>query len=124
VGISRAVGVVVVTILVLSACSSGSASSGSESAPAPTGAAAQDARVVQGRSVYTANCSRCHGTDGGGGVGPSFHGGVLLRKFATVDDQIAFVSRGKGVMPAFGQQLSRAEIDAVVRYEREVLSSR
>jgi mono/diheme cytochrome c family protein len=106
------------------ACSSSSGSQSAVSAPLPHGAAAKDPRVVRGRSVYAANCARCHGTDGGGGVGPSFHGGVLLRRFSTVEDQVEFVRNGRGVMPAFGGSLSAAQIDAVVRYEREVLSRR
>ncbi len=110
--------------MIAAACSSGSGSSSTASAPEPTGAAANDPRVVSGRSVYTANCARCHGVDGGGGVGPSFQDGVLLRKFATVEDQIKFVGQGRGIMPAFGGSLSKAKIDAVVRYEREVLSRR
>jgi cytochrome c oxidase subunit 2 len=124
VAIRALLAIAAITIVAFGACSSDSGSNESASVPRPRGAAARDPRVVRGRSVYAANCARCHGVDGGGGVGPSFHGGVLLEKFRTVEDQIEFVTRGKGVMPAFGQELSRREIDAVVRYEREVLSDR
>ena len=93
------------------------------SAPLPTGRAANDAALLRGRAVFTANCSTCHGISGGGGVGPSFHNGRLQHDFRTVDDQIAFVRKGRGLMPAWGGRLSSSDLNAVVRYEREVLST-
>lgn len=65
---------------------------------------------------------RCHGVEGGGRIGPSFKGGLLLRLFATADAQQAFVSVGRMEMPGFRGQLTTAQIAAVVRYEREVLT--
>ena len=42
-------------------------------------------------------------------------------RFPDVEDQISFVQEGKGLMPGFGNLLTDEEIEAVVRYEREVL---
>ena len=103
----------------VSACGGGGSASGP---PKPTGALANDAEILRGRELFANKCATCHGTDGGGGVGPSFKDGKLLRDFHTVETQMAFVKKGKGVMPSFGESLSDAEIRAIVRYEREVLS--
>jgi len=102
----------------VSACGGGS----SGSSPMPTGAAAHDAELLDGRSVFAAHCATCHGTAGGGGLGPKFSDGRLLRDFPGIDAQIRFVEHGKGVMPAWQHLLSAAQIRAVVRYERELLS--
>jgi mono/diheme cytochrome c family protein len=71
-----------------------------------------------GAQVYAANCATCHGADGGGGTGPQLAGGAAVKRFPSVDDQIRFVTDGKGGMPAFGGQLSPAQIRAVVEYTR------
>jgi mono/diheme cytochrome c family protein len=71
-----------------------------------------------GAALYASNCASCHGGDGGGGVGPQLAGGAVVKRFPSVDDQIAFVSEGSGSMPAFGGQLSPAEIRQVVEYTR------
>jgi mono/diheme cytochrome c family protein len=87
--------------------------------PAPTGAAARDAALLQGRVLYTEHCARCHGISGEGGTGPSFVGGKLLRDFPTVDAQRVFIHKR-----SIGTTLSTAQLDAVIRYEREVLALR
>ena len=104
-----------------------------------------------GAEVYTANCSSCHGPEGGGGVGYAFTGGEVLATFPHIEDQIRWVALGtqayqtagvdvygdperagavhvtgaKGVMPGFGSEvggaLSEAEILAVVCHERYTL---
>jgi mono/diheme cytochrome c family protein len=96
------IGVVVVVVLLFA----NEPDSGSSSTPATPGAA-----------LYASSCASCHGADGGGGVGPQLAGAVVKR-FPAVDDQIAFVSEGSGSMPAFGGQLSPAEIRQVVEYTR------
>ncbi len=77
-----------------------------------------DAELRAGADVYRARCSSCHGADGGGGLGPSL---------ADIDDRLddaeqrAVVVEGRGTMPAFSNVLSESDIDAVVRYTREIL---
>ena len=111
-------------VAVLAACGGGNGSDArsAQGSPAPTGALAHDAQVLQGRKLFQTYCATCHGIAGGGGVGPSFADGKLLKDFAGVDAQMAFVKHGQGVMPAFAGTLDDAEVRAVVRYEREVLS--
>ena len=113
----RAAGLLLVFLL--GACSSGTHV---PSPPLPVGSAAHDAELLEGRRLFAANCATCHGTAGGGGLGPSFKDGKLLRDFPDIASQITFVEHGKGVMPAWGTLLPAAQIHAVVRYEREVLS--
>lgn len=77
-----------------------------------------DAEIILGHEVYGARCARCHGADGGGGIGPS------LREVETRldDDQQATILRnGRKSMPRFDSVLSSEEIDAVIRYSREIL---
>ncbi|MDQ1372865.1 MAG: hypothetical protein QOJ09_203, partial [Actinomycetota bacterium] len=101
------------------------------------------ATAPDGAAIFrSAGCSGCHGATGEGGVGPALqHGGAKLT-FPDVNDQINWVKTGsnpyagkpygdpnreggqrvaKGGMPAFQGQLSDAEIQAVVQYEREQL---
>lgn len=77
-----------------------------------------DPELRAGADVYRARCSSCHGADGGGAIGPS-----LQEIESRLDDagQRAAVVEGKNSMPAFGTTLSEADIDAVVRYTREIL---
>ncbi len=90
-----------------------------EEAPAvPEGA---DAALVEGRELWRANCSRCHGGAGGGGAGPSLKGPWAPDRRPDHDAMVATVTEGRGAMPRFGRSLSEDEIESVVRYVREVL---
>jgi mono/diheme cytochrome c family protein len=109
-------------LAVLAVACSGSPTS--NASPLPTGALAHNAEILQGRTTFAANCATCHGTSGGGGIGPRFTGGKLQRDFPNIAAQIAFVDHGRGVMPAWKGALTTEEIHAVVSYEREVLSRR
>jgi mono/diheme cytochrome c family protein len=92
------------------ACSSGSAPP----------AAADDAVLGLGRQVWTANCARCHGPAGGGAIGPRLAGRVT-EQFPDPAAQAELIARGTRSMPPFRRTLSPEEIEAVVRYTREVL---
>ena len=77
---------------------------------------------VSGAALYQARCASCHGDDGEGGIGPELGGGAVVETFPDPDDQITVVTGGRGGMPAFGEQLTAEEIEAVVIYTREELS--
>lgn len=81
-----------------------------------------DPALVQGRAVYAEHCASCHGRGGGGGQGPRLNDGAVLETYQNIDDQVAVVSDGKGSMPSFSNRLTRAQIESVTRYTREVLS--
>lgn len=78
------------------------------------------AQPASARAIYVDNCAYCHGTDGGGGVGPQLAGKVVAR-FPDVDDEIAVVTNGRNAMPGWSGTLSKAEIRRVVEYTRTSL---
>jgi mono/diheme cytochrome c family protein len=80
--------------------------------PSTSGAAASP-----GGQVFQANCARCHGANGEGGIGPTL-AGVVTHDFPNESDQIALVTNGKGSMPRFGGNLTPAQIRQVVDYTR------
>ena len=78
------------------------------------------AATTPGAQVYAASCASCHGADGGGGTGPQLAGGAAAKRFPDVEEQITFVTEGSGTMPAFGGELTRAQIRQVVEYTRKL----
>src|SRR5690606_40500211 len=72
-----------------------------------------------GAEIYRGNCATCHGGSGQGGVGPGFEG---IGDRLTVEEQIEVVREGRGRMPAWEDELSPEEIEAVVAYIDEELS--
>ena len=73
---------------------------------------------MKGRSLYENRCSGCHGMDGSPQVAaiPNFKMGEGLMK---PDQQLlAFIQKGKGVMPGFKGVLSDAEIRDVIAHIR------
>ncbi|MFN8027626.1 MAG: c-type cytochrome [Acidimicrobiia bacterium] len=113
-----------VAAIALTACGGGSDAPDAATPPKPTGTLAGDAQLLEGRRVYTKYCSACHGVDGSGGPGKPFTGGRLLKSQPTPADELALVRKGLGVMPSFGETLTPEQLDAVVRYTREVLAPR
>lgn len=88
----------------------------------PEGANGQvDAVLAEGREVWSSTCAKCHGADGGGGSGVKLADGRAEELHPQVESMIEVVTEGKGAMPSFGGSLSDEEIEAVVRYVREVL---
>jgi uncharacterized membrane protein len=87
--------------------------------PSEAPAKANPAAVVQGKRVFaTAGCTSCHTLAGAGStatVGPD-----LDRARPDAELVIERVTNGKGVMPAFGGTLSRAQIEAVAAYVSSV----
>lgn len=95
--------------LLLGACTS-------DTPAAPT----DDPVLQQGAEVYGTRCASCHGQSGGGGAGPKL-AGRMEEVYPDIADQIAVITNGRGSMPAFGSALTPEQIEAVAKYEREVL---
>ena len=97
--------------------------------------------IALGQEIYSgvAACAGCHGSNGGGGVGPTFIGGNLYATFPTCSDHVKWVQLGSlgwqsevgakygaedkisiGGMPSFQGKLSNEEIRAVISFERVV----
>ena len=65
--------------------------------------------------LYQANCAACHGANGSGTLGPAIGSGAFEGRLA-VDEAVELIANGKGEMPGFGEELSTAEIAAVVAF--------
>ena len=79
--------------------------------------------AVDGAQVYKANCAGCHGGNGGGGIGPQLRDGAVISAFPDAASQVEFINGGAPGMPAFGDRLSAAELEAVVEFTRTTLQS-
>jgi mono/diheme cytochrome c family protein len=70
-----------------------------------------------GRAIYQASCSSCHGSDGGGGVGPAMKGNPFVAGSSDADvAEVIAAGRSGTAMPGF--PLSQEDLDAVVAYLR------
>lgn len=72
--------------------------------------------LVEGRSLYTANCAACHNSQGSGGaLGRTFYAPALT---SATPLQVAEAIRvGPGAMPVFGPEaIDQRELDSIARY--------
>lgn len=73
--------------------------------------------TTQGRQLYETNCAACHGPQGAGtGRAPAL---ATVVERPGRDDVARVIREGRGAsppMPAFGDQLSQGQIDAVIGY--------
>ena len=88
----------------------------------PIVVASDDPALQEGAQIFASRCAGCHGPEGQGYAGrPALNDGRVVAAFSDIDAQIAVVSNGRGSMPAFGGALDVAQLEAVVRFTREVL---
>jgi cytochrome c6 len=69
--------------------------------------------ALDGAKIYKQNCALCHGPDGKLGANGSKD--LTISDF-DLNERIAMISKGKGVMTAFENILTLAEIKAVAEY--------
>ncbi|MGE5624891.1 MAG: cytochrome c oxidase subunit II [Bacillota bacterium] len=99
-------------------------------APAPAAAApaapAWDmaTAMAKGKEVYDRNCSSCHMPDGKGNpeLGAKPIAGSPIAN-GPLPAHIERVLKGKGIMPAWGNMLSDADLAAVITYERNAFGN-
>ena len=105
----------------------GSASAGSASSSTGGGSGSQVAASGKGASVFSANCSSCHGAAGAGGVGPSLVGNKDVNgPAAGIEHTLLYGLQGKAIdgksyavaMPAWKGNLSDDDIASVITYIR------
>jgi len=74
----------------------------------------------KGAAVFKANCQACHQANGQGikGVFPAIDGSPLANLKENIPAHIHQVIYGKGIMPAFGEQLSDTDIASVITFTR------
>ncbi|MEY2421127.1 MAG: cytochrome c oxidase cbb3-type subunit [Acidimicrobiaceae bacterium] len=77
-----------------------------------------------GAQLYKSSCAGCHGGDGGGGIGPQLRDGAVTSSFKDAASEVSFVKSGAGGMPAFRDEMSDAEIQAVVDFTRTTLQAK
>ena len=81
-----------------------------------------DEQLFQGLAVYEQRCAQCHGRTGAGGIGANIQDVELRLTDAEQREVVVNGRRGpRGQMPAFGTILSDSDIDAVVRFTRDIL---
>ena len=85
----------------------------------PSGEVDPTAETADGADLYGRRCAGCHGSNGGGAVGPALGGGAAVANFPDPADQASVIREGRRGMPSFSS-LSAAEIDALVAYTREL----
>ncbi len=73
---------------------------------------------IDAGAIFADRCSSCHGSTGGGGVGPQLSAGQAAAAFPDIEDQVTVVSDGRGRMPSFGNRITDEELRAVVRFTR------
>lgn len=81
------------------------------------------ALASDGAAIYKAKCALCHGADGSGNTPPGKSLKVRDLRSAEVqqqtDGELAnIINAGKGNMPAYGKQLSEADVDALIGFIR------
>ena len=106
---------------------------------------ASGAPLIDGQSLFSGNCARCHtrgwsidrpDVAGGGSYGPNLRGGSTVRQFPTEEKMIEFIGASAqyglpygqtgigqdagGGMPHFAEVLSDEDIKAIVEYERSL----
>ena len=73
---------------------------------------------ASGEEIYMQLCSRCHGAELGGGIGPALGPGSNAAEQSD-DYLIVTIRDGRGRMPSFRQTLSEDQIGRVVEYLRQ-----
>tara|TARA_R110000782_G_scaffold27256_3_gene69113 strand:+ start:149 stop:1285 length:1137 start_codon:yes stop_codon:yes gene_type:complete len=77
-----------------------------------------DEQIARGEKIYNTQCAACHQAKGQGieGMFPALDGSPIATGAAA--GHINIVLKGKNLMPAFKDQMSDAEISAVITFER------
>ncbi|HMG42836.1 MAG TPA: PQQ-binding-like beta-propeller repeat protein [Acidimicrobiales bacterium] len=88
-------------------------------AGSPTPSDGEGESAASGEEIYQERCASCHGGDGGGGSGPALE---RVADRLSLEDHLEIVEEGRGAMPGWNGTLTEEEIQAVVDYQRSVLS--
>ncbi|GAB3530901.1 hypothetical protein GCM10027443_12300 [Pontibacter brevis] len=72
-----------------------------------------ETQLANAKAIYTQVCANCHGEDGAKGLGGA---ALLTQSQLTLNDRINVIENGRGLMPAFGDQLTPQEAEALAAY--------
>ncbi|HMR89309.1 MAG TPA: cytochrome c [Saprospiraceae bacterium] len=81
--------------------------------PKETSSSTTETVALDGQKIYKQNCALCHGPDGKLGANGSKD--LTISDF-DLNERIAMITKGKGVMTAFENILTLPEIKAVAEY--------
>ena len=101
-------------------------SAASASASEDTMTFSKDELLVRGKAVYEKSCAACHGVDGKAAapIFPSMAGSAIANgPVAAHIDIVTHGSKKNTMMAAYISQLSKADIAAVVTYERNAFGN-
>jgi cytochrome c6 len=85
----------------------------SDATPSPGATTADPAALAAGKKTFETYCVLCHGADGKLGLNGSKDLSISVRP---IEERIAQVTNGKGLMTPFKDILTEAEIKAVAEY--------
>lgn len=100
-------------LLLFTACGNPEKPANADTAPKADTSARVEAGSADGKAIFSAKCTVCHGDDGKKGV---MGAADLSGSTVSVEGATLIVKNGKNAMTAFGGQLSDNEISAVVSY--------
>ncbi|NDK57157.1 SirB2 family protein [Pontibacter fetidus] len=69
--------------------------------------------LANAEKIFVQQCATCHGEDGTKGVSGAAN---LTESQLSLNDRKGVIANGRGLMPAFGEQLSEQELDEVAAY--------
>lgn len=77
----------------------------------------QPASAPDGKAIFETKCARCHGNDGTKGL----LGARNLQTSQLPDAELLqVVTKGRRIMPAWGNRLSNGELQQVVQYVKQL----
>lgn len=71
------------------------------------------AGAMDGKSLFEARCSACHGADGKAGIMGAFD---LTTSTVSHEGMVAIIKNGRNAMKAFANEMTSEEIEAVASY--------
>ncbi|WP_242926507.1 c-type cytochrome [Pontibacter vulgaris] len=76
-------------------------------------ASMNETALANAQKVYVQQCATCHGEDGQKGANDAAN---LAASSLSMHDMKDVISKGRGLMPGFGEQLSEQDIDELAAY--------
>ncbi|WP_242921122.1 c-type cytochrome [Pontibacter liquoris] len=95
------------------AVETGQPSATNAAAPENIIAAMSESQLANAKAIYTQVCASCHGADGAKNKRNAANLQVSQR---SLNDRKTVIENGRGLMPAFGKQLSAQEVEMLAAY--------
>lgn len=76
-------------------------------------ASLNETALTNAQTIYVQQCATCHGQDGAQGTSGAAN---LTESQLSLNDRMQVIANGRGLMPAFGKQLSEQELEQLAAY--------